>query len=161
MIRYSASPTQSPMKPPINGDNRAMHGGASPNPQRQRRTFQTNRLPSPLKPSKPAEGASFARFRVEEKKLRVVVLGGLEEVGRNCTMFEYGDDIILVDMGLQFPEEDMPGIDYIIPNMSYLKGKEKNIRGVIITHGHYDHIGAIPHVMPMIGYPPIYGLPLT
>lgn len=95
------------------------------------------------------------------KKLRVAVLGGLEEVGRNCTLFEYGDDIILVDMGLQFPEEDMPGIDYIIPNMSYLKGKEKNIRGVIITHGHYDHIGGLPHLIPKLGYPPIYGLPMT
>ena len=76
-------------------------------------------------------------------KLRIMVLGGCEEVGRNCTLIEYKNDIILVDMGLQFPEEDMPGVDYIIPNMSYLKGKEKNIRGVIITHGHYDHIGAI------------------
>lgn len=93
--------------------------------------------------------------------LKVSVIGGLEEVGRNCTLFEYGNDIILVDLGLQFPEEDMPGIDYIIPNMSYLKGKEKNIRGVVITHGHYDHIGAIPHVMPGLAYPPIYALPIT
>lgn len=96
-----------------------------------------------------------------QKKLRIVVLGGAEEVGRNCTLFEYGEDIIIVDLGLQFPEEEHPGVDYIIPNMSYLKGKEKNIRGVIITHGHYDHIGAIPQVMPQIGNPPIYGTKLT
>lgn len=94
-------------------------------------------------------------------KLRVAVLGGLEEIGRNCTLLEYGDDILLIDLGLQFPEEDMPGIDYIIPNMSYLKGKEKRIRGVIITHGHYDHIGGIPHIIPALGYPPIYALPIT
>ncbi len=94
-------------------------------------------------------------------KLRVIVLGGLEEVGRNCTLLEYKNDIILIDMGLQFPEEDMPGIDYIVPNMSYLKGKEKNIRGVIITHGHYDHIGAIPHTVPNIGNPTIYALPTS
>ncbi|NIP32927.1 ribonuclease J [Candidatus Saccharibacteria bacterium] len=94
-------------------------------------------------------------------KLKVVVLGGLEEVGRNCTLLEYGNDIIIIDLGLQFPEEDMPGIDYIIPNISYLKGKEKNIRGIIITHGHYDHIGAIPHIMPRIGNPPIYAMPIT
>ncbi len=90
-----------------------------------------------------------------------MVLGGCEEVGRNCTLIEYKNDIVLVDMGLQFPEEDMPGVDYIIPNMSYLKGKEKNIRGVIITHGHYDHIGAIPHTVPNIGNPPIYALPMS
>lgn len=93
--------------------------------------------------------------------LRVIVLGGCEEVGRNCTLLEYKNDIILIDMGLQFPEEDMPGVDYIIPNMSYLKGKEKNVRGVIITHGHYDHIGAIPHTVPNIGNPPIYALPVS
>ena len=90
-----------------------------------------------------------------------MVLGGLEEVGRNCTLLEYGNDIILIDLGLQFPEEDMPGIDYIIPNVSYLRGKEKRVKGVIITHGHYDHIGGIPHIMPKIGNPPIYGLPIT
>lgn len=87
-----------------------------------------------------------------------MVLGGCEEVGRNCTLIEYKNDIILIDMGLEFPNEDMPGIDYIIPNMSYLKGKEKNVRGVIITHGHYDHIGAIPHTVPNIGNPPIFAL---
>lgn len=93
--------------------------------------------------------------------LRIIPLGGLEEVGRNMTIFEYGQDIIIVDMGLQFPDEDMPGIDYIIPNISYLKGKEKNIRGVIITHGHYDHIGAIPHLMETLGNPPVYMTELT
>jgi len=104
---------------------------------------------------------SFSRFRADDTKLKIMVVGGLEEVGRNCTFLEYNGDIIIIDMGLQFPEEDMPGIDYIIPNMNYLKGKEKNIRGVIITHGHYDHIGGIPHLIPQLGYPPIYGLPLT
>jgi ribonuclease J len=93
--------------------------------------------------------------------LRVIPLGGLEEVGRNMTVFEFERDIIIVDMGLQFPDEDMPGIDYIIPDVSYLKGKEKNIRGVLITHGHYDHIGAIPHLMEKIGNPPIYMTELT
>ncbi len=76
-------------------------------------------------------------------KLKIIVMGGNEEVGRNMTLLEYNDDIIIIDMGLQFPEEDMPGIDYIIPNTDYLKGKEDKIRGVIITHAHYDHIGAI------------------
>lgn len=144
---------------------------------RPRRTFQTTpRTPrptnfsipqpvrnAPLVPQTVAPRPMMATTTASsgEKKLRVAVLGGLEEIGRNCTVIEYGEDIIIIDLGLQFPEEDMPGIDYIIPNMNYFKGKEKNIRGVIITHGHYDHIGAIPHVMPMLGYPPIYGLPIT
>lgn len=93
--------------------------------------------------------------------LRIAVVGGAEEVGRNMTMIEYGDDIILIDAGLQFPDEDMPGVDYIIPNMSYFKGKEKNIKGVIITHAHYDHIGAIPHIMPALHNPPIYSARLS
>ncbi|MFA6105478.1 MAG: ribonuclease J [Patescibacteria group bacterium] len=112
-------------------------------------------------PHDPAPGYGPVTLPNGNPKLRVIVLGGLEEIGRNCTVIEYGNDIILIDLGLQFPEEDMPGIDYIIPNMGYLKGKEKNIRGVIITHGHYDHIGGIPHLIPDLGYPPIYGLPIT
>lgn len=91
----------------------------------------------------------------------MIPLGGQEEVGRNMTVFEYGDDIIILDMGLQFPEEDMPGIDYIIPDISYLRGKEKNIRGVIFSHGHLDHIGAAPILLEKLGYPLIVGRPLT
>ena len=93
--------------------------------------------------------------------LRIIPLGGQEEVGRNMTVFEYGNDIVILDMGIQFPEEDMPGIDYIIPNISYLKGKEKNIRGVIFSHGHLDHIGAAPILLPKLGYPKIIGRDLT
>src|SRR3989338_3938041 len=122
-------------------------------PRFRGRVFRAADLgPKPLTPLLPDNG---------EKKLRIIVLGGCEEVGRNCTLLEYGSDIILIDMGLQFPGEDMPGIDYIIPNMSYLRGKEKNVRGLIITHGHYDHIGAIPHTVPKIGNPPIFALPIT
>jgi len=95
------------------------------------------------------------------ENLRIIPLGGQEEVGRNMTVFEYGNDIVILDMGIQFPEEDMPGIDYIIPNISYLKGKEKNIRGVILSHGHLDHIGAAPILLPKLGYPKIIGRDLT
>jgi ribonuclease J len=95
------------------------------------------------------------------QKLRVFGLGGLEEVGRNMTVFEYGPDIVIVDMGLMFPEEDMPGIDYIIPDITYLRNKIKNIRGVFITHAHYDHIGAISHLIPDLGYPTIYTTKLS
>jgi len=94
-------------------------------------------------------------------KLKIIVLGGLEEVGRNMTLIEYGNDIILIDMGLQFPEEYMPGIDFIIPDVTYLEDKIKKIKGIIITHGHLDHIGAISYLMPKLGFPPIYTAKLT
>ena len=72
------------------------------------------------------------------------------------TIFEYGGDILILDMGLQFPEEDMPGIDYIIPNVKYLQGKEKNIKGVILSHGHLDHVGARAIAFGKIGQPAGY-----
>jgi ribonuclease J len=97
----------------------------------------------------------------KETKLKIYALGGLEEVGRNMTVFEYNSDILIVDMGLQFPEEDMHGIDYIIPNITSLKGKEKNIRGVIITHGHLDHVGAAPILLPKLGNPLVIAAPMT
>src|SRR3990167_2044133 len=93
--------------------------------------------------------------------LRIIPLGGCEEVGRNMTVFEYGQDILILDMGLQFPEEDMPGIDYVIPNIEYLKGKEKNIKAVIFSHGHLDHIGAAPILLKKLNNPQVIGRPLT
>jgi ribonuclease J len=109
----------------------------------------------------PLRGISRSEKKAEENSLRIIPLGGQEEVGRNMTVFEYGDDIVILDMGIQFPEEDMPGIDYIIPNISYLKGKERNIRGVIFSHGHLDHIGAAPLLLPKLGNPKIIGRDLT
>lgn len=99
--------------------------------------------------------------KIENDTLRIVPLGGQEEVGRNMVVFEYGKDVVIVDMGMQFPEEDMPGVDYIVPNVNYLKGKERNIRGVIFTHGHLDHIGAAPIVLKQLGYPPVIARDLT
>jgi len=92
---------------------------------------------------------------------RIIPIGGQEEVGRNMTIFEYKNDIVILDMGLQFPEENMPGIDYIIPDIKYLHGKEKNIRGVILSHGHLDHIGAVAHLLPKLGWPTVYASKLT
>ena len=106
-------------------------------------------------------GTDVDRLDTRDERLKIIVLGGNEEVGRNCAMLEYGKDIIIIDMGLQFPDEDMPGIDYIIPNPAYFKGKEKNIRGIIITHAHYDHIGGVPHLAPRLGNPPIYATDLS
>jgi ribonuclease J len=93
--------------------------------------------------------------------LRFVPLGGLEEVGRNCSFFEYKNEIVIIDVGIQFPEEETPGIDYIIPNVSYLAEKKQNIRGIILTHGHYDHIAAIHYLVEKLGNPVIYTAPFT
>lgn len=93
--------------------------------------------------------------------LRYVPLGGFEEIGRNMMFFEYEDEILIIDAGIQFPEEETPGIDYIIPNTSYLESKKEKIKGIIITHGHYDHIGAIPYILDKLGNPTIYTTRLT
>lgn len=94
-------------------------------------------------------------------KVRIIPLGGVEEVGRNMTVVEYGNDIVILDAGFQFPEEETPGIDYIIPNTKYLEDNRDKIRGMIISHGHMDHIGAIPYLIEQIGMPTIYTTGLT
>ncbi len=88
--------------------------------------------------------------------IRIVPLGGVEEIGKNMTAVEIGDDIIVIDAGMQFKTEDTPGIDYIIPNTTYLEERKEKIRALIITHGHLDHIGGIPLVQARIGNPPLY-----
>lgn len=113
------------------------------------------------KSSKKEKKTNITPLSSKIKGLRIIPLGGQEEVGRNMTVFEYGSDIVVLDMGLQFPEEDMPGVDYIVPDISYLKGKEKNIRGVVLSHGHLDHIGAAPILLKELGYPPIVGRDFT
>jgi ribonuclease J len=93
-------------------------------------------------------------------KLRVIPLGGLSEIGKNMMVIEYEDDIILIDCGLMFPEEDMMGVDLVIPDISYLLDKKEKIRALIVTHGHEDHIGAIPYLIPQLECP-IYSTRLT
>ncbi len=96
----------------------------------------------------------------EKGKLRIIPLGGLNEVGKNMTLIEYGNDILIVDCGLGFPDEDMPGIDLVIPDVSYLEANREKIRGIVLTHGHEDHVGAIPYVLRQFNAP-IYGTNLT
>ena len=98
--------------------------------------------------------------RKETAKLRIIPLGGLNEIGKNLTVLEYANDIIIIDCGLGFPDEDMLGVDLVIPDISYLEANKEKIRGIVLTHGHEDHIGAIPYVLRAIN-PPIYGTKLT
>ncbi len=96
----------------------------------------------------------------EPSKLRIVSLGGVDEVGKNMTVFEYEDDIVVVDCGSIFPKEDMLGVDLVIPDVSYLVAKKKNVRGYLFTHGHEDHIGATPYILRQVPAP-LYGTKLT
>lgn len=96
-----------------------------------------------------------------EGNVRVIPLGGVEEIGKNMTIVEYKNTIVVVDAGIQFKEESTPGIDYILPNTKYLEERKHKVKAIVITHGHLDHIGAIPYVMDKIGNPPLYSRNLT
>jgi len=95
------------------------------------------------------------------ENIRLIPLGGLGEVGKNMMVVEYDSDILIIDAGLMFPDEEMFGVDLVIPDTSYLHDKRQNIRGIFITHGHEDHTGSLPYVLPMLDFPPIYATRLT
>ncbi len=95
------------------------------------------------------------------ENVRLIPLGGLGEVGKNMMVVEYGDDIIVIDSGSMFPDDEMFGVDLVIPDTSYLHDKKQRIRGIFITHGHEDHIGSLPYILPALDFPPIYATRLT
>ena len=94
------------------------------------------------------------------EKLKIIPLGGLNEIGKNLTVYEYGNDIIIVDVGMGFPDDDMYGVDVVIPDVSYLIKHKDKIRGIFLTHGHEDHIGALPYVLRSFNAP-IYATRMT
>ncbi len=96
----------------------------------------------------------------KKQNLKIIPLGGLEEIGKNITVFEYGNDIVVLDCGMAFPDEEMPGVDIVIPDFSYLEKNQDRIRAVVLTHGHEDHIGALPYFLSKINVP-VYGTRLT
>lgn len=148
------------------------NNNATPRPPRESRAHphrdQGRTSPYPKRSYSHRPSSSSRLTRKEEhiipssgESIRIIPLGGVEEIGRNMTMIEYKNDIIVIDMGFMFEDDDTPGVDYILPNTKYLEDRKDRIRAVFITHGHLDHIGGIPYIMGRIGNPPLYTRALT
>jgi len=139
-------------------------GGAMPKIDRPRppkkRMQQSAQTPGILLKAGPSEQPTRT-YAAPRNTLRIIPLGGLGEIGKNMTAFEYNDDIIIVDCGVMFPTEEMLGIDLVIPDVTYLVENRHKLRGILFTHGHEDHISGIGYVLPRLGHVPMYGLPLT
>lgn len=131
-------------------ENATNRGQERNNRSRNTRTTNRNRVASREKMS----------FNFKKSNLKIIPLGGIEEIGKNITVFEYEDEIVLVDCGLEFPEDDMLGVDLVIPDVTYLIKNKDKVKGLVITHGHEDHIGSIPYVLKQINIP-IYATKLT
>lgn len=99
--------------------------------------------------------------RTGRSTLKFAALGGVEDINRNCYVVEYGKDIVVMDLGLSFPDDDLYGVNYIIPDVEYLVKRKDRIRGIVISHGHLDHVGALPYVIEKLGFPTIYGREFT
>jgi ribonuclease J len=123
-----------------------------------KRQLKNTRRQAPPKRHGPSMHKKFEDIvpALKEKTVRIIPLGGVEEVGKNMTAIEYKNDIIVIDAGIQFKTEETPGIDYILPNTKYLEERKGKIRALVITHGHLDHIGGIPYLIEKLGNPPIY-----
>ncbi|HAS84786.1 MAG TPA: ribonuclease J [Candidatus Yonathbacteria bacterium] len=123
-----------------------------------REKADSRRMMAPY-PSKEGENSIIPPLK--DGDIRIIALGGVEEIGRNMTMVEYKDSIVIIDAGLQFKEENTPGVDYILANTKYLEDRKHKVKAVMITHGHLDHTGGIPYLMGKIGNPPLYTRNLT
>ncbi|MDZ4248183.1 MAG: ribonuclease J, partial [Patescibacteria group bacterium] len=145
---------------PGNRGGRPGGGGSGGGPKKRRRNGP---------PPNRSTGLNLSRAEIDTKKpappgpnhLRIIPMGGLGEIGMNCTALEFGNDIIVIDVGFMFPDETMPGVDYVIPDISYLEARKDRIRGIFITHAHLDHIGGAPYLIPKLGFPPVFATKLA
>ncbi|PIR54388.1 ribonuclease J [Candidatus Peregrinibacteria bacterium CG10_big_fil_rev_8_21_14_0_10_42_8] len=151
--------SKTPQDQPAQKSTKPFRNTKKPNDGNRNGSFKNNHRQSCPRPQ--TQDVSKKPLVAGGGKLRVYPLGGFEQVGRNCFVVEVDQDIYIIDLGLQFPDEDMLGIDYLIPDLSSFRGRENRIKAVLFTHGHLDHIGAVQHLMPGLHYPPCFGTKLT
>ena len=146
----------------LNKKTQPQQTNKTPVDHKQASTHHTNTQPTDHK-HKPAHQHHKKSHKDQQfsDRMRIIPLGGLEEVGKNITAIEYGNDIIIIDCGMSFAGPDMLGVDYIVPDVTYLQKRKHKVRGIIFTHGHLDHIGAAQYIVPKLGNPPLYATKLT
>jgi len=146
------------VRPPQHNNSRGQVSAMPGLQHNAKRNLKNNRRPAPVKKHGPSMHKKFEDVvpTLKEKTVRIIPLGGVEEIGKNMMAIEYKNDIVVIDAGIQFKTEETPGIDYILPNTKYLEERKGKIRALIITHGHLDHIGGIPYLIEKLGNPPIY-----
>jgi ribonuclease J len=154
-----------PGKAPEHGHNAPQHNPNHQKPQNQGQHHPHQQHPQhphhPYQKRHENKPHQHGEQHGGENKMRIIPLGGLEEVGKNMMAIEYGNDVIVIDCGMSFAGPEMLGVDYIVPDVSYLERRKHDIRGIIFTHGHLDHIGATQYVVPKLGNPPLYATKLT
>ena len=152
-----------------NKTNKSVNNSASKQPKKRSFNKPTKKQQKPNQANETKRKSNTKRNTVTKAKkeavkntlpLRIIPLGGLHEIGKNITLYEYGNDMLLVDCGMSFPDEDLPGVDIVLPDFSYLVKNKDKIRGMVVSHGHEDHIGGIPYLLKELNIP-IYGTRLT